>query len=183
MIVMFAIQDVFSRFIIHACLKEAPKGKYSALGVVSWFKLDDCFKEAFNLRGKYPKYQWQSEFSTLGRPLELILDGQIYHVYENKLQNEVGYISSASKTKGKTLLTPLDSFFGRLIFEMRDDLTNKNLQRYVNYWNFKRKHTALNNHTPSEAFFSGDKRKFEFFSRLREGITFKDLPSLNNILN
>jgi hypothetical protein len=95
--------------------------------------------------------QWQSEFSIIGRPFELILDGQIYHCYQKKLENEVGILTSSAV--GKTLLTPLDSFFGRLIFEMRSDLTNKNLEKYIHYWNFERKHSALNYHTPSEVYF------------------------------
>ena len=49
-IYMFAIQDTFSRYIIHACLKEQPSPdfRYSH----SWYNVNDCFDEAIDHYGK-----------------------------------------------------------------------------------------------------------------------------------
>ncbi|WP_455279607.1 hypothetical protein [[Eubacterium] cellulosolvens] len=49
-IYMFAIQDSFSRFIVHACLREQPDSNFRYIH--SWFNVEDCFKEAFDKYGK-----------------------------------------------------------------------------------------------------------------------------------
>ena len=49
-ILIFAIQDSFSRFIVHACLKEQPTTDFKNLPW--WFDIADCFRETFDTYGK-----------------------------------------------------------------------------------------------------------------------------------
>jgi len=141
-IYMFAIQDAYSRFIIHACLRECPKGLVATMP--HWFKLDDCFQESFS---------FQEPLKRLGKPFEFIMDAMIYCDYVKKLQGN-SFVFKKVRTSNHYLLSPLDAFFGRLQIEMRGDLTNRTLEKYIDYYNYERPHSSLNGKTPADYFFS-----------------------------
>ena len=141
-IYMFAIQDAYSRFIIHACLRECPN---EFIGTMPhWFKLDECFQEAF---------EYQEPLKRLGLPFEFIMDSMIYHDYLKKLQGKA-FIHKQVRPSNHFLLSPLDAFFGRIQYEMKGDLTSRNLSKFIDFYNYERPHSALKNKTPSDYFFS-----------------------------
>ena len=108
-ILMFAVQDAYSRFIIHACLRECPS---EFIGTMPhWFKLDNCFEESFH---------FQESLGGLGKPFEFILDSMIYWNYHKKLEGK-SFILRQAKPSNHYLLSPLDAFFGRIQYEMRGD--------------------------------------------------------------
>ncbi len=86
-IYMFAIQDSFSRFIVHACLKEQPDNNFRYTH--SWFKIEDCFKEAFD------KY---------GKPFEFVIDRTLEHNYKKALEKICPEITGASHPAYKASL-------------------------------------------------------------------------------
>ncbi len=146
-ILLFAIQDAYSRFIIHAHLRQSSKEFVNMSHTFPrWFELDDCFKEAF---------EFQKPLKRLGKPFEFLMDGMIHRWYSKKLEGNY-FISKAVKEKNHFLLSPLDAFFGRIQNEMRTELTNRNLTNYVDYYNYERPHSALNGKTPADYFFSGN---------------------------
>jgi transposase InsO family protein len=152
--VLFCVQDLASRFIIHAHLKESPiEFVEKSFGFPHWFKLDKCFKDAFHFQEKLGRY---------GRPITFYLDSDIHHSYKKKLLGDVWYQLPIG-LKNHYLLSPLDAFFGRLQFEFRKDLTQSNLRKWIHYYNFERKHSTLNQ-TPSSIFFDNSK---EYYANLK----------------
>jgi len=108
---IFAIQDSFSRFIVHACLKEQPTTDFSNLP--RWFDIADCFHETFN---------------TYGKPFEIVADRHVGRRYAHVLENNCTIVTGA---KHPTYSASLERFFLSVQYEMRTDLTGKNFNEYV----------------------------------------------------
>ena len=143
-IVLFAVQDVASRFIIHAHLKESPKEFVNrSYGYPYWFNLDECFKTALtNL--PFPCHNF------------FALDAVIHRVYSKKIlswnwnwEKETIAINDSIKFLGSTL----EGFFSRLQYEFREDLTQKNLDKWIHYWNYERDMPALKHKSPSSIYY------------------------------
>ena len=142
-IYMFAIQDSFSRFIVHACLKEQPTKDFRYTH--SWFNVNDCFKETFE------KY---------GKPFEFVIDRSLQHNYLRSLKKTCQIITGASHP---AYIASLERFFLSVQYEMRTELTKENLRDYVDFYNFHRPHQALNGYTPACAWLTGSKERFSTF--------------------
>jgi hypothetical protein len=147
-VVMFAIMDAASRFIIHAHLKQAPDALRS-FAFPSFFNLDRCFKDSF---------KFQERLGRFGHPIRFFLDGYIYQNYSTKLKDEAFSLIPV-RQQNHFLLSPLDGFFGRIQYEMRKDLTQSNLTKYIHYYNYERKHSALKT-SPSTVFFDDSKEVY-----------------------
>jgi hypothetical protein len=85
---MFAIQDSFSRFVVHACLKQQSSSNFKNLP--SRFDFEDCFRESFH---------------TFGRPFELMVDCFVLMRYPEFLEENCTIVTgtkhpafSASRT-------------------------------------------------------------------------------------
>ena len=84
-------------------------------------------------------------------------DSIIYRHYSKKIlewnwnwDKENFAITSDSKFLSSTL----EAFFGRLQYEFREDLTQKNLDNWVHYWNFEKEMSALKGKTPASIYYS-----------------------------
>ncbi len=141
-VVLFAIQDVASRLIVHACLKHAPKEIVSrSYQYPHWFKLDECLKQSLQT---LPNYSHKLHFA---------LDSMIQRKYSKSVLGK--WIDTFPITsESKFLSSTLEAFFGRLQYEFRDDLTQKNLDTYIKFWNNERTMKVLNNKTPSSIYYS-----------------------------
>lgn len=153
-VVLFAIQDVASRFIIHAHLKQAPIEAIS-YSFPSYLNIVECFNEAVESQKKLGRF---------GYPIRLILDGYIYRMYSKQLKEKAFSLINV-RADNHYLLSAIDGFFGRVQYEFREDLTSENLKRYIQYYNYDRKHSALKNKTPSSIFF--DNSKEAYFNMIR----------------
>jgi hypothetical protein len=120
---MFAIQDSFSRFIGHACLREQPTSDFRYLH--SWYKIKDCFKETFEQYGK---------------PFEIVVDRTIQHDYSKKILEDKCVIVTGADHPAYS--ATLERFFLSVQYEMRTDLTQENLEKYIHFYNFKRPHSV-----------------------------------------
>lgn len=142
-IYMFAIQDSFSRFIVHACLREQPTPDFRYLH--AWFTVKNCFSEAFDRYGK---------------PFELVLDRSIQHDAGKFLENQCTVLTGS---KHPAYSASLERFFLSVQYEMRTELNAENLNDYVKFYNFHRPHSALNGYTPACAWLTGSKERFDNF--------------------
>jgi len=142
-IVLFAIQDVASRYIIHACLRQAPKEmRNKPYQFPHWFNLEPCFKEALQNLPHPSNY------------LHFALDYVIHHNYSKKILASNWISTFPVKDESKFLASTLEAFFGRLQYEMRTSLTLKNLDAYIQFWNNQRTMQALKGKTPSSVYFT-----------------------------
>ena len=128
-IYMFAIQDSFSRFIVHACSKQQPTPDFKNLPW--WFDFEDCFKETFE---------------TYGRSFEVVVDRFLSRRYSKLLKSYCTILTEASHP---AYSASLERFFLSVQHEMRAELTPENLERYVHFYNFQRPHSALRGYTPA----------------------------------
>jgi hypothetical protein len=144
---LFAIQDRFSRFILHACIKESPSERFT--NYLNWFDTRPCFLETFK---------------RFGYPTELIADPfLVKNPKKNRyLKENILFVTPAEHPAS---VASLDSFFGRLQFELRADLTERNIRRYVNFWNYQRPHSALEGFSPACALICGSEKRFEVFKK------------------
>ena len=148
-IVLFAVQDVASRFIIHAHLRQAPNAEKSG-SFPSFFNFDRCFKDALD---------YQKKLGRFSHPIRFFLDGWLYQRYMTKLRDET-YSIIPIRENNHFLLSPIDGFFGRVQYEFRKDLTQTNLRRYIHHYNYERKHSAIKNKTPSSIFLDNSKEAY-----------------------
>lgn len=164
-IYMFAIQDSFSRFIVHACLREQPTSNFRYLH--SWYKVEDCFREAFEEYGK---------------PFELVIDRTIKHDYGRMLQDYCTIITGADHP---AYSASLERFFLSVQYEMRTELTQENLEKYIHFYNLQRPHSALEGYTPACAWITGSKERFDTFVKNTQNEdkkkVFKDIRELFEI--
>lgn len=150
-ILLFAIEDAYSRYIIHACLRRSPKDYVNkSFSFPRWFKLEGCFEEAFSYRKRFRKMG--DRLVDFGRPISFYLDANIYHEYRDDLEDKALFLVKAGP-ENHNLLGHLDGFFGRIQYEMRTNLTQRNLDAYVYYYNFVRKHSGIGGQTPASLFF------------------------------
>lgn len=147
-ICMFAIQDSFSRFIVHACMKEAPTSDF--IVHPKWFRVDGCFTQTF---------------AQYGSPFEVVLDGWIWKLYHRLLEQRCVQLAVNNHP---AYHASLERFFQSVQYEMRKELTQKNLQDYVNFYNFERPHEGLSGFTPACAWLTGSKERFETFAKNAE---------------
>lgn len=143
-IVLFCIMDLYSRYIVHAHLKQSPKDFVNqSFGFPSrWFGLDECFRESF--RNVRPKLIYS--------------DSDIYHSFNQKFKHEDMFWHSANDSN-RVYLSPLEAFFFNVQFNFREDLTQDNLNNWINFYNSKRKmkktrYEYLRNKTPLEIYQS-----------------------------
>jgi hypothetical protein len=144
-IYIFAIQDSFSKFIIHACLKEQPDHDFHF--VHSWFRIEDCFKEAFE---------------EYGPPFELIIDKEIHHHNSRFLNNNCNVVTRINEKLHKV---SLDNFFQGLQRNINPVLNARYLKKYVHFHNFQRPDPSLRGLTPALAWRAGSKERIENFLR------------------
>ncbi len=57
-------------------------------------------------------------------------------------------------------LPTIDSFFQKLQFEFRKDLTQKNFSNYIHYYNFERKREGLADQIPANLHFRAKAKKY-----------------------
>ena len=69
-IYIFVIQDSFSRFVVHACLRQQETSNFK--NIPWWFDVENCFQETFE------KY---------GKPFEIVLDRHIKRRYSECLND------------------------------------------------------------------------------------------------
>jgi hypothetical protein len=144
-IYIFAIQDMFSRFIVHACLKEQPYSGFANFPY--WFSIEDCLKQTFREYGK---------------PLEMIVDRYIEKNYSELLRKNCALVTGCDHP---SKMGSLERFFQSVQYEMRTELTEENFKAYVDFYNFKRPHSALNGYTPSQAWLAGSETLFENYQK------------------
>jgi len=146
MIYMVAIQDAFSRFVVHACLREAPTSNFS--NILTWYPFEECVKECFD---------------SFGNPFEIVVDNffisKTHHPKAKKLLEDTCVLVTPDDHPAQ--ISPLERFFLSVHYEMRDELTSDNLAKYVDFYNFGRPHQALHGYTPACAWLAGSKERFE----------------------
>jgi hypothetical protein len=128
-IVMFCVKDVYSRMIIHACVKECPSIE---VGYIAWFDLYPCFKEIFEL----------------AVPHRLCLDNAIFRRYGRFIKRPGMLLDGVMSG----VLSPLESFFARFQYEYRGELTDPAIKNWVHYYNYERKSPALQGLTPHQIY-------------------------------
>jgi hypothetical protein len=141
---LFAIQDRFSRFIIHACISiiQTDKAQYFP---AKYFDLENCLK---------------TTFSKFGNPCEFISDSDLFHREKPFLRQNCLFVRKAIKP---AYLASLDSFFGIFQREFRADFNSTNLKRYIDYYNFQRPHSFLSGYSPACALLCGSEKPFSNF--------------------
>lgn len=150
-VLLFAIEDAYSRYIIHACLRRSPKDYVNkSFAFPGWFKLGGCFEEAFDHRKRFRKTG--DRLVDFGRPISFYLDSNVYLWYRDILEDKALFLVRVGPGN-HNLLGRLDGFFGRIQYEMRTNLTQRNLDAYVFYYNFVRKHSGIGGQTPASLFF------------------------------
>jgi hypothetical protein len=148
---LFAIQDEFSRFIVHACLKEQPISHFTNFPY--WFDTLECYKDAF---------------SRYGKPFSILIDG---YTFQNQKKIREFLRESCSDIKPiehPAMISSFERFFLAIQYEMRLELTQENLNSYINWYNFERPHTALNGYTPATAWLCGSETLFENYQKNTE---------------
>ena len=151
---MFAVQDVYSRLIIHAHLAEI--GDYKGGFISRYFPLEKCcLPEALAVSHRL----LQDRFI---KPTGFISDFFILFHYKNLLK-KLDFCTTARASEHPIFLSPLERFFYTTEYEMRSDLTDKNLKDWLIFYNFKRRVTALNGLTPIEKYLNviPDKKELE----------------------
>ncbi|GEM_PF-2324502 len=111
---IFVIEDRDSKRILHACLRQEEKPSYYS-HFPNFFDIRACLLETFEKHGK---------------PYGFISDGQILKRYATEL---VGIRTIRAKLP--KYMASLESFFSRLQFDMRTELSQEELERYVDFWN------------------------------------------------
>ena len=142
---IFAIQDSFSRFIVHACLKEQTTNDFTNLPW--WYDVVDCFHQVFD---------------TYGRPFEMVVDRHVGRRYREVLEDNCKIVTGATHP---AYSASLERFFLSVQYEMRTDLSETNFNEYVHFYNFERPHSALNGYSPASAWLTGSKERFEAFQK------------------
>jgi hypothetical protein len=130
---LFAIMEKHSRLIVHACLRKQESRKYTRYPV--WFNLHDCLTETFE---------------EYGLPFGFISDGLVL-----KYQRELCGIEAIQRAESPRYIASLESFFGILQREMRTDLTQIELDKYIRYWNEQRVLSTIGK-TPKQLWDSID---------------------------
>jgi hypothetical protein len=148
---LFAIQDEFSRFIVHACLKEQPISHFTNFPY--WFDTLGCYKDAF---------------SRYGKPFSILIDGYIFQNQKKIREFLRESCSDIKPIEHPSMISSLERFFLAVQYEMRLELTQENLNSYINWYNFERPHTALNGYTPATAWLCGSETLFENYQRNTE---------------
>ncbi len=113
-ILIFAIQDSFSRFIVHTCLKEQPTSELKNLPW--WFDVKECFEEAFE---------------TYGKPFEIVLDRHVERKYSEFLEQNCKIVTGA---KHSAYSASLERFFLSVQYGMRTELTESNFKKYIQFY-------------------------------------------------
>jgi hypothetical protein len=116
----FTIMEKNTRFILGSWLKQKPNAKISRYPV--WFDSRPCLKEAIS------KY---------GLPYGLITDGLVIEQCTNG-KNYLEGIEAVVRAETPHYIASLEAFFGILQREMRTELTQENLNKYVEFWNNQR---------------------------------------------
>jgi hypothetical protein len=123
--ILFAVMDFSSRYILHACLRDAPNTQKGG-AFYNWFSLKECMESALktseSLTKNYPS-----------KPFSLLVDRYALKYHKSDLE---GYANSLIGAKHSYEIGRLESFFARITYEMRSPLESIHVMNYIKFqWN------------------------------------------------